>query len=225
MAQRQSLYSIVKPNEHVILEGKLGFARLHEKTDSTSPMIQGKVYTVTINDPKLADASKWGLNPNAVGANTELGKNILREDVSHGVYTRKNGQKAWSFETNPNSKFAPQIIDMKTGDSAPSNEFLDGELASGQDVLVFFSTYEYDGKFGKGVSGSLDGVGVVDASHIQYFNGGGVPDFHSMFASPKAGASSMKKSASAPKKEDTSAADTSSDDSAEETDLDNLFDD
>ena len=35
----------------------------------------------------------------------------------------------------------------------------------------------------------------------------------------------MKKSASAPKKEDASAADTSSDDSAEETDLDNLFDD
>lgn len=221
MANRESLYSLANKDDAVVLEGTLGYSQLREKHPARSSLIDDDVYTIELVDPKLADTKKWGLKDN--GADTELGKNILRQDVAHGTYMSKSGANkgklVWSFDSK--SKFPVTILDLKTKDTAPANELLDKELAPGQPVLVRFSVYEYNFHGKTGLSGSLDFVAIEDAEHIKYYNGG-ASNFSSMFDSGKTG--SISKDLKSAPTSDSSSSDSSADE-ADDTDLDNLFDD
>lgn len=228
-----SLYELIKPGERVVLQGALGFSRLKNPEDSMSQFTEGKVYSIQLIDPKLAETGdKWGLKSN--GADTELGKHILDEGISHGAFRFKKqpnaGKLGWSFEvpaaddTHPNRR-PISIMDLKhPGDLQPAPDFLDNELASGQTVLVGVSSYTYNHAGRTGVSMGVDFVGLPDASHPKYFTGGGASAFASMFDTPSDGANT---SASAPKatapKAETSSNDGNDGNEVTDSDIDNLF--
>lgn len=175
LQKRTSLYDLVKPGERVVLKGILAYSALREKQ---KPKIQSQFsndprYTITIIDPEIVH-----------GADTELGKNISREDVSHGFYQSKAGKyaghKAWTFDSP--SLYAPAIYTKETGsDHVPANDFLEKELGAGQEVEVLFSIY-HNNKRGIN-SGQLDGVVIASPENIQYYGTG--TDYTDMLGKPK----------------------------------------
>lgn len=230
-----SLYDLLKtPEQTVVLKGKTGYCALKDKQDSTSKFSTDKVWSVALVDPELApldDLAKYGFK---YDPNTELAKHILDEGVSHGTFTYGTsspnaGHKGWSYEWGANPNQLPaRVIDMKTRDAKPAPEALKNELRSGQDVYLFLRTYEYNFNGKKGISLSLEGVGLPDLSKAQYINGGGSTDsFMSMFGDGSAPAAQSApttdpKSADKPAA-DPSAKDAGSDDATDDESIDDLF--
>jgi hypothetical protein len=175
LQKRPSLYDFVNPGDRVVLKGILAYSSLREKR---KPKIQSKFnndprYTITIIDPEIVN-----------GADTELGKNIVRKDVSHGFYDSKAGKyaghTAWTFDST--SLFAPAIYTKETGsDHVPANDFLEKELGAGQEVEVLFSIYHNNKRDIN--SGQLDGVVIASPENIQYYGSG--TDYTDMLGKPK----------------------------------------
>lgn len=175
LQKRTSLYDLVNPGDRVVLKGILAYSALREKQ---KPKIQSQFnndprYTITIIDPEIVH-----------GADNDLGKNISREDVSHGFYESKSGKyaghKAWTFDSR--SLYAPAIYTKETGSShVPANDFLEKELGAGQEVEVLFSIYHNNKRNIN--SGQLDGVVIASPENIQYYGTG--TDYTDMLGKPK----------------------------------------
>ena len=175
LQKRTSLYDLVNPGERIVLKGILAYSALREKQ---KPKIKSKYnndprYTITIIDPEIVR-----------GEDTELGKNIVREDVSHGFYESKSGKyaghKAWTFDST--SLYAPAIYTKETGsDHVPADDFLEKELGAGQEVEVLFSIYHNNNRDIN--SGQLDGVVIASPENIQYYGSG--TDYTDMLGKPK----------------------------------------
>ena len=179
---RESLYDLAQTGDQVILEGELVYSRLLERVESSSNFSSDPVWTITIANPRLADTKKYNLNAN--GADTALGKNILRDssEVTHGTYKSVKGQHAgetmWTFESK--SPRSISILDLKTMQSLPADQLLENELGSGQTVLIGFKVI-LSKTYNRNI-GVLDFVGIQDANNIQYAGGNGINSFSSMFA-------------------------------------------
>lgn len=195
LQQRQSLYDFANPGDRVVLKGILTYSSLREKR---KPKIKSKFnndprYTIQIADPEVVQ-----------GADSELGKNITREDVSHGFYKSKSGKYAghtmWSFDSF--SFYAPAIYTKETGsDHVPADEFLEKELGAGQEVEVLFSIYHNNNRDIN--SGQLDGVVIASPDNIQYYSSG--TDYTDMLGKPKGTLQQYVKKAKATRAEETPA--------------------
>lgn len=172
---RTSLYDLAKTGEKVLIEGTLVYGALREKRKPTreSKYDNNPRFTITLADPKVLK-----------GGDTELGKHILDDGITHGSYKSKSGKYAgktlWGFDSKSN--FPPEIYTKKTGsEHMPADQFLENELASGQTVQVLFSIY-YNKKWDQ-KAGSLDGVVIEDPEDIKYIGGG--TDFSDFLGKPK----------------------------------------